>query len=212
MSIAGQTPPEGRGKKEGVRCEHPDPNRPGGVCGKLLMELRNGQLGIAHRTEEGDHFTPLEVLLSQAEQHDWLQENQKEERGTMEKDGSRHVSAKPFFSQIFDDEQLEKCRMVYGLSGSSAVEDYFMLKKPLFYESAPDSCVNHFMVICRAAGRVIGLSRSEFKRWSSGTYVWIADLIDQDYFRKETFQEEAVIFPTWRLFRLIEDAKRLAIA
>ena len=60
------------GKKEGLRCQHSDENRPSGVCDRLLMELRDGVLGIAHRTDHGDHFTPLDVLLSQAEQNGWL--------------------------------------------------------------------------------------------------------------------------------------------
>ena len=69
------------GRKDGLRCEHPD-NRPGGVCGKLLMELRDGQLGIAHRADNGDHFTPLNVLLSQAKQHGWLP-NETEQGGSL---------------------------------------------------------------------------------------------------------------------------------
>ena len=66
-------------RKQGLRCKFPHPSREG-ECGELLMEVRDGQLGITCQRSNGDHFTPLTVLLRQAEQKEWLSpKEQKEE-------------------------------------------------------------------------------------------------------------------------------------
>ncbi len=51
-------------QKEGIRCPEPHPQLEGRRCDELLIELRNGVLGIACR--RGDHFQPLDVLHREA--------------------------------------------------------------------------------------------------------------------------------------------------
>jgi len=196
-------------RKQGLRCKFPHPSREG-ECGELLMEVRDGKLGIACRRSGGEHFTPLSVLLVRLKEVEGLppQKNDNEQGETMavvtEKketwidERGKKVYITPFFPHIYQDEEVVSAWATQFFPFEEFFEIGIHLGKGEY-----EQFVNTFMRLCAAAGKVGGFARASIIQQLDAAFWVITDLVHFEYFREKWIKGTLIIFPTDKLFEKI---------